>query len=121
MILLRLSLDVRRPRLAVSNPTFAFPYGCRSFAAADGAAAATERQVELRRQAAELKRSGVRCALTSESKLVTPESDAYDWGRFEAGQADTVETLVAKLNGWYSLTRAAWRRCRRPFAGGDSN
>ncbi|MEM6784134.1 MAG: polysaccharide deacetylase family protein [Bacteroidota bacterium] len=76
-------------RLGIAAPTFAFPYGRTAFGFAGGAL--TERARAL----------GVACALTTDSTLVTPDSDPYAWGRFNAYAWDTPATLDAKLAGWY--------------------
>ncbi|MEM8598628.1 MAG: polysaccharide deacetylase family protein [Bacteroidota bacterium] len=75
--------------LGITAPTFAFPYGRTAFGFAGGAL--TERARGL----------GVACALTTDSSLVTTDSDPYAWGRFNAYAWDTPVTLDAKLSGWY--------------------
>jgi len=109
----QLSLDVLWSRFGMCDATFAFPYGCRGLAATELAFSSAARRTALRSQAAALQRMGVRCALTSDSRLVLPCSSPYDWGRFEVGATDTVETLVAKLEGWYSMARDAWHWLHR--------
>jgi peptidoglycan/xylan/chitin deacetylase (PgdA/CDA1 family) len=98
---LRLSLTVLQRRLGLADATFAFPYGRRHLGFCGPALAAAASA------------AGVLCGLTTESQLVLPRSDVFEWGRFTAEQADTAATLAAKLDGWYSLFRDAWRRLRR--------
>jgi peptidoglycan/xylan/chitin deacetylase (PgdA/CDA1 family) len=88
---LAVSLDVLRTRFGLPDATFAFPFGFSG-----PALAAAARQ------------AGVLCGLTTRNELVLPSSDPFDWGRFTAGQRDTVATLAGKLDGWYDLARNAW-------------
>jgi peptidoglycan/xylan/chitin deacetylase (PgdA/CDA1 family) len=91
-------VEVLRERFAIEQPTFAFPfgYGCRQWYGSAMIEAA--------------RRAGVMCALTTISELVRPESDPFDWGRFNVASSDTAAVLQAKLDGWYSIV---WRTCRR--------
>jgi hypothetical protein len=64
------------------------------------------------------RQTGVLCALTTESVLVDPDSDPFQWGRFNAFPWDTSATLAAKVEGWYSWApklrqRIAGAVCRR--------
>ena len=97
---LRLSCDLLRKRFGLDEVAFAFPYGTRSdgFSGPEMSAAARE--------------AGVICALTTESDLVRPGDDPFDWGRFTAESWDTSATLAAKLDGWENLARRAWRGIR---------
>ena len=81
------SLAVLQRRFGVVNATFAFPFGYAGPALARAA-----------------KEAGVLCALTTQSELVTPQSDPFDWGRFPVYATDTATTLAARLDGWYSRT-----------------
>lgn len=103
---LRKSQEVLRSRFGLEEATFAFPYGRRRAGFAGPQLAKAARQ------------AGVRCALTTESELVTLGSDPFDWGRFTAAQIDTPATLASKLAGWYSLARDAWRRTHKILGSG---
>ncbi len=98
---LAVSLDVLRMRFGVSDASFAVPFGfgCRKY---DGP--------ELSEAA---KQAGVTCLLTTDSELVRPGDDPLNWGRFAALDTDSVGSLAAKLDGWYSLARNAWHWLRR--------
>lgn len=100
---LETSLEVLRERFGISNSTFAFPYGTRK----DGFSGPVLSEA--------CRKVGLLCSLTTEQELTFSGTDPFDWGRFEAESNDTSETLAAKLNGWYSLLRGAWRRMRHPF------
>lgn len=89
------SLQVLEQCFGVVRPTFSFPYGF-----ADEALTEAARDCH------------VSVALTAESELITAESDPFCWGRFGATEYDSPRTLAAKLDGWYSGCRAAWRRLR---------
>ena len=52
-------------------------------------------------------------ALHTDSEVVRPGDDPFDWGRFTAFGNDSAASLAAKLDGWYSLVQDAWRRLRR--------
>jgi peptidoglycan/xylan/chitin deacetylase (PgdA/CDA1 family) len=98
---LALSLDSLRTRFHLSESTFAFPYGygCRWQDGPELADAAKD--------------AGVLCALTTDSELVRPEDDRFNWGRFAALNSDSAASLAAKLDGTYSFVRHAWHRLRR--------
>lgn len=100
---LEISLEVLRARFGLCDSTFAFPYGTKS----DGFSGPILSEA--------CRKVGLLCSLTTESELTFSGTDPFDWGRFEAESTDTSETLAAKLNGWYSLLRGAWRRMRHPF------
>jgi peptidoglycan/xylan/chitin deacetylase (PgdA/CDA1 family) len=104
---LAISLDALRARFDIREATFAFPfgYGCRG---EDGA--------ELSEVASA---AGVLCALTTDSELVQPGDDPFNWGRFGVLDTDCTASLADKLDGWYSRARSAWRclRRRRPRVG----
>ena len=89
------SLRMLRDRFDITSPSFSFPYGFT-----------TPSLVETARD------SGVACALTADSDLVRHDVDPFHWGRFGATNFDTPRSLAAKLDGWYSGCRAAWRRLR---------
>lgn len=80
-------------RFGITESTFAFPYGTRSTGFSGPLLAGA------------VKAAGLSCALTTESELVLPKSDPYDWGRFTAEEHDTGATLATKLSGWYSAIR----------------
>jgi peptidoglycan/xylan/chitin deacetylase (PgdA/CDA1 family) len=90
-------LSVLHEKFGLTDATFAFPYGTKSTGFAGPTLAAAARA------------AGMICALTTESDLVTPESNPFDWGRFTAYEFDTAATLAAKLNGWYSLLNDSWK------------
>jgi peptidoglycan/xylan/chitin deacetylase (PgdA/CDA1 family) len=87
------SVDTLHNRFGVQSPTFSFPYG---FAGPCLTEAARE--------------AGVLCGLTAECELVTSAAEPLTWGRFGGTDFDTPRTLAAKLDGWYSFYREAWRR-----------
>lgn len=87
------SLDVLRTRFGLADATFAFPFG---IAGPTLIAAA--------------RRTGVLCALNSQTRLVQPHSDPFTWGRLVAEETDTGAMLATKLDGWYSLAGSVWRR-----------
>jgi len=89
------SLDVLRERFGLRDATFAFPFGI-----AEPSLIAAART------------TGVLCALNTQARLAQPHSDPFTWGRFTAEETDTASMLAAKLDGWYSLARDAWRRLR---------
>lgn len=90
---LKQSTDWLEHELAITNPTFSFPYGQLN-----------ERLRDVCR------RSSIRCALTTECRLVMPGDDPFDWGRLGAEEFDTGASLVSKLNGWFTAARRQWRR-----------
>jgi peptidoglycan/xylan/chitin deacetylase (PgdA/CDA1 family) len=93
---MRECMAVLRSRFAVTEATFAFPFGKSRLGY----------NVQEFVDAAE--RLGIRCALTTEPQLVRSDSGRYGWGRFEATQADTARTLAACLDGRYEMLRQ-WR------------
>lgn len=99
---LEICCGVLKDRFGIEEPTFAFPYGSRCLGLSGPVLAAAAR------------RAGVRCALTSDSELVIPGSDPYDWGRLTAESHDTAATLAVKLDGWYDAARHVWRKVRPP-------
>ncbi len=101
----RNSVEVLRQRFGIESATFAFPWGRRNRGFAGKPLSDAARQ------------SGVLCALTTESELVQPSDDRFDWGRFTAAQTDTAATLAAKIDGSYTRTRNLWREAVRPAAG----
>ena len=96
-----ISLDVLSTRFGVTEAAFAAPFGfgCRKYDGPELFEAAEQ--------------AGVTCALTTDSELVRPGDDPFNWGRFAAWETDSARSLAAKLNGWYSLARNAWRWLRR--------
>jgi peptidoglycan/xylan/chitin deacetylase (PgdA/CDA1 family) len=103
---LAVSLQVLRERFGVTEASFAFPFGrgCRH-----------EDGPELSEVA---RHAGTVCALTTESELVRPGDNPWNWGRFAALSTDSAASLIAKLDGRYSLARSAWRRLRRRAGAG---
>jgi peptidoglycan/xylan/chitin deacetylase (PgdA/CDA1 family) len=93
------SVDVLRREFGITRPTFAFPFGV-----------ASSEMIEAAR------RTGVACALTTRSECVPPGSDPFGWGRYSADDRDTVKTLSAKLNGWYTPVADVLRTVKRPLA-----
>jgi peptidoglycan/xylan/chitin deacetylase (PgdA/CDA1 family) len=91
------SLAILRDRFGLAEIPFSYPFGV-----VEPALAAVAR------------RAGVVCALSTQANLVRPQSDPLTWGRFTVAPRDTSSTLVAKLDGWFSLARDAWLRMRRP-------
>jgi peptidoglycan/xylan/chitin deacetylase (PgdA/CDA1 family) len=84
------SLEILRALFGQQNVAFAYPWGKTHNGFAGGQLLNAIRKTE------------VTCALTTESRLVDPASDPFDWGRFNVCSWDTGATLAAKLNGWYS-------------------
>ncbi|MFO0928100.1 MAG: polysaccharide deacetylase family protein [Gemmataceae bacterium] len=72
-----------------SGELFAFPFGRRAlgFVTPELLAAA--------------RRTGVRCALTTEADPLRAADDPFCWGRFNVYEWDTAGTLAGKLSGWY--------------------
>lgn len=90
-------------RFNISNPTFAFPFGTPSLGYADDGLI----------RAAQL--AGMRCGLTTESRINSASDDPFGLGRLNVFNWDTADTLQARLHGWYSwLPRisGAMRRLR---------
>jgi peptidoglycan/xylan/chitin deacetylase (PgdA/CDA1 family) len=85
--------EVLREKFGIERPSFAFPYGTRwnGFAGDDLISAARQ--------------TAVRCSLTTEAEMITPQSDPFGWGRLVAEDIDTSTTLAAKLGGWISAAR----------------
>ncbi len=101
------SLELLSGELGVGSYTFSFPYGSRALGSAGA---------PLMRSAAA---SGVTCALTTDTELVTPGSSPFGWGRFEVTEEDTGPTIIAKLEGWYNWMgplRELYRTTRRAGA-----
>lgn len=92
---LQRSLETLRERLQIEQPTFSFPFG-----------AFDDSLREVARQ------SGMACALTTQTRLVRPGEDPFDWGRFGVHSWDTAATLQAKLAGAYDFARNLYQRCR---------
>lgn len=84
---------VLREKFNIDRPTFAFPYGTKwnGFAGPDLVAAARQ--------------SDLRCSLTTEAEMITPQTDPFDWGRLVAEDIDTSTTLAAKLGGWITAAK----------------
>jgi peptidoglycan/xylan/chitin deacetylase (PgdA/CDA1 family) len=97
---LRLCAAVLRDRFGVEQPMFAFPYGVKRLGLAGGVLSEVVR------------RAGMQCALSTETELVTPGSDPFDWGRFNVEPHDTANSLAVKLDGWFTWCQQAWRTAR---------
>lgn len=92
------SLRVLAERYGVRHPSFAFPYGsCRLGFCSDA-------MTDVIRQ------SGIRCALTTDSRVNQFGADRFAWGRFHVFDEDTPLTLGAKLDGWYEWAPLLKRR-----------
>ena len=92
---LALSLEVLRARLGLTKVPFAFPSGLTSQELISAA-----------------KQAGLLCGLNTQGIPVDHRSDPFTWGRFTSTETDTVGDLAAKLNGWYTFMRSAWRRLK---------
>lgn len=90
--------QVLRRKFGIDKPMFAFPYGTKHLGFSGPVLANAA------------KRTGVRCALTTESEVVTPNACPFDWGRFTAEGSDTAGTLAMKLSGGFEKLRAFLRR-----------
>ena len=88
-------------RFGLKDAAFAFPYGTKRTGFSGGVLAEAARE------------SGVLCSLTTESEVVLPGSDPFDWGRFTANECDSAAALAAKLSGWHSALRHAATAVRR--------
>lgn len=77
-------------KLNVTCPTFAFPYGCPRLGHAG------DDLVE------EVRRLGLPTALTTVARCADVTDSPLRWGRFNAYDWDTADTLAAKLTGNYS-------------------
>lgn len=86
---MQISQDILRRHFGVEQPMFAFPFG----GVKGGFAGAELMEVA--------RKSGVSCALTTETKLVDVSSDPFGWGRLNVFDWDTSATLTGKLSGWY--------------------
>jgi len=97
---LETSLATLASRFGLQDATFAFPYGTPRLGFCSPPMTRAARK------------AGVLCSLTTESRFVTPGCDRFGWGRLTAEQSDTAGMLAAKLDGWYSLARDAWKSMR---------
>lgn len=98
-------LATLQARLGLGEVGFAFPYGY------------TDRML-----ARVVREAGVTCALTTQGMLADPAGDPYDWGRFEATQADSAVTIAACLSGWPDLAKRVqqqWQHLIPPGSHGD--
>jgi peptidoglycan/xylan/chitin deacetylase (PgdA/CDA1 family) len=84
------SVDILKSRFGINDVGFAFPGGRKHLGQARDA---LMRAVQKAR---------VMCALTTEALPIDWRSDPFGWGRFNVYPWDTVDTLQAKLNGYYS-------------------
>ena len=93
------SAEIVREMFSLDGVMFAFPFGSKrhGFAGSELVAAA--------------KQTGVNCGLTTECALVDLQTDPFEWGRFNAFEWDTVDTLAAKLDGWYTWAARIKRVC----------
>ncbi|QDU93059.1 polysaccharide deacetylase family protein [Lignipirellula cremea] len=90
---LAICFEVLRNKFGIEHPTFAFPYGTVRLGFAGGSLAEAARE------------AGARCGLSTESELIGPERNPFEWGRFTAEQKDTAATLAGKLGGWFGFPR----------------
>lgn len=86
------SIAYLRSQFGVERPSFAFPFGHKNEAMVDA-----------------IRRSGVSCALNSETLLVGGRADPFRLGRFGVDDFETSKTITLKLDGWYALLKG-----RRP-------
>ncbi|GAB4140289.1 MAG: hypothetical protein Tsb009_09560 [Planctomycetaceae bacterium] len=91
-------------RFGIESPTFAFPYGTRKLGFSGPQLSSVVQQV------------GMQCSLTTESELVTPNCNPFDWGRFTAEGHDTAATLSVKLDGTFQKLRQLWGKLRDSFS-----
>ncbi len=89
------SAEVLRNRFDIHNATFAFPFGF-----------CTNEMMDVIRE------EGLTCGLTTVAMPADPRSTPFGWGRFDVERWDTVRTLAAKLQGWYSWAPQMFRRLR---------
>ena len=92
------SLDILSERYDVEKPAFAFPYGSPRLGFCSPAMTDAVR------------RCGVRCALTTDSRTNPFSSNPFNWGRFHVFAEDTATSLKAKLDGWYEWAPQIKRR-----------
>ncbi len=90
------SAEVLRNRFDIHNATFAFPFGF-----------CTNEMMDVIRE------EGLTCGLTTVAMPADPRSTPFGWGRFDVERWDTVRTLAAKLQGWYSWAPQVFRKLRR--------
>ncbi len=88
--------ETLRTRFGVQNPAFAFPFGF-----------CTNEMMNVIRE------EGLTCGLTTVAMPADPQSTPFGWGRFDVERWDTVRTLAAKLQGWYSWAPQVFRKLRR--------
>jgi peptidoglycan/xylan/chitin deacetylase (PgdA/CDA1 family) len=98
---LRASLSMLEQRIGGGARSFAFPFG------GVRAGFASPALVDAAR------RTGVRCALTTEIELADPQGDPFGWGRVEGVQSDSALSLGGKLTGWYEWMGATRRVFQR--------
>jgi peptidoglycan/xylan/chitin deacetylase (PgdA/CDA1 family) len=102
---LSLNVETLRTLFGLEQPTFAFPFGRRHLGYVSDELIAAAR------------RTGVRCALTTEAAPIDLADDPFEWGRFNAYDWDTAAMLAGKLTGWYGWAprlqerlAGCWRR-----------
>ncbi len=100
---LQTSVDVLRSRFGQQTVTFAFPFGRARQGFVNPALVAAAKQTP------------VACGLTTECVLVDPESDPFEWGRFNVYDWDTGATLAGKLEGWYGWLPKLQDCLSKPF------
>ena len=94
---LRRCLAELRKLFGMEDATFAFPYGERKLGFASPALVSAAKTV------------GVLCGLTTESGLVRPGDDCFDWRRLMPEDFDTGASLAARLGGWHDRLRGIGR------------
>ena len=93
---LQKSLAVLRSRFRQEAVVFAFPFGMSSPALK-----------------ADVRRAGLLCSLSVESRRVRLADDPLDWGRIIVEATDSAECVAARLDGWYRAAEDAWHNFRR--------
>ena len=86
---LRTNVSTLLETFGVTRPSFAFPFVRPHLGFVTPTLVTAARQ------------TGVRCGLTTLNELVDIAHDPFWWGRFNACDTDTADTLDAKLSGWY--------------------
>jgi peptidoglycan/xylan/chitin deacetylase (PgdA/CDA1 family) len=87
---LQTSVDILGEQFGIQHPSFAFPIGRRALGYVTPELIAAAR------------RTGVRCALTTDVGLISSTCDPFGWGRFNVYDWDSPATLAARLRGWYA-------------------
>ena len=94
---LRRCLAELRNLFGMEDATFAFPYGEKKLGFSSPSLVSIAKTV------------GVLCGLTTESGLVRPGDDCFDWRRLMPEDFDTGASLAARLGGWHDRLRGIGR------------